>query len=345
MSAVEEPRSGEYGDAQSALVARLKGSFQRRPGGWWIYSGVDVELAEADVYCPDIVGWRRDRVPERPIGTPIRIRPDGVCRCSRLESRAGSGEEAQLVSPLRGPHYWLVDPVEKRLSVLRWMAEGYLLVLAADGEGRVRAEIEPTRGPPMDDGAGMAAKRRTILGLTVLAAPFVVLAAGRLAGLSWAASGASPSSSSRAFRRRSRRSFLRGHAAARSRGRRRATRGTARSASALRSAASWSAFTWWTRCCGPRRASLLARRGRGDAARHGARRRAGRRPALLLAPSPLAREQRRLVAHARRASLDRVLQRDARGPRASPRAAAGLCALRRGRSAPRLSLLNRPCSA
>ena len=47
MSAIEEARSGEHGDAEAALVARLKGSFQHssgggeQPGGWWIYIGVD----------------------------------------------------------------------------------------------------------------------------------------------------------------------------------------------------------------------------------------------------------------------------------------------------------------
>jgi Uma2 family endonuclease len=38
------------------------------------------------------------------------------------------------------PHYWIVDPMEESLSVFRWTAEGYLLVLAAGPEARVRAE-------------------------------------------------------------------------------------------------------------------------------------------------------------------------------------------------------------
>lgn len=41
----------------------------------------------------------------------------------------------------------------------------------------------------MSDSAGATVKRKTILGLSVLVTPFAVLAAGRLAGLSWAVGG------------------------------------------------------------------------------------------------------------------------------------------------------------
>lgn len=38
------------------------------------------------------------------------------------------------------PHYWLVDPVEETLQVLRWSADGYVEVVIADRTERVRAE-------------------------------------------------------------------------------------------------------------------------------------------------------------------------------------------------------------
>ncbi|MCC6553500.1 MAG: Uma2 family endonuclease [Polyangiaceae bacterium] len=138
--------TGEHGDAQSGLVSRLKGPFQRRPGGrwpggWWIYTEVEIELAPTHVYRPDIVGWRRERVPERPTGTPIRIRPDWVC-----EVLSPSNPGTDRVKKLNHyhhfvvPHYWIVDPMEESLSVFRWTQEGYLLVLAAGRDARVRAE-------------------------------------------------------------------------------------------------------------------------------------------------------------------------------------------------------------
>ena len=57
----------EHGVAQAGLVSALWPTFHRRggkggPGGWWIASEVAVQLG-ANVFLPDLVGWRRERVP------------------------------------------------------------------------------------------------------------------------------------------------------------------------------------------------------------------------------------------------------------------------------------------
>ncbi|MEO8798370.1 MAG: hypothetical protein ABI551_10825, partial [Polyangiaceae bacterium] len=84
--------SFEHGDAQSSVVARIKPPFHRSggdpPEGWWIATEVEIELASEDVYRPDVVGWRRSRVAERPSGTPVRIRPDWSARSCRRRGRA-----------------------------------------------------------------------------------------------------------------------------------------------------------------------------------------------------------------------------------------------------------------
>lgn len=136
----------EHGDAQSALVSRLKGPFQRRPGGdlpggWWICTEVEIELAPQHVYRPDVVGWRRDRAQDRPSGTPILLRPDWICEVLS-PSNPGSDRVRKLnhYHQFKVPHYWIVDPMEESLSVFRWMAEGYLLVRAAGRDERVHAE-------------------------------------------------------------------------------------------------------------------------------------------------------------------------------------------------------------
>jgi Uma2 family endonuclease len=138
--------SGEHGDAQSALASRIKGPFQRRPGGklpggWWIYTEVEVEFASSHVYRPDVVGWRRERVPQRPRGTPISIRPDWICEVLS-PSNPGTDRVKKLnhYHQFGVPHYWIVDPIEESLSVFRWTPDGYLLVLAADRDARVHAE-------------------------------------------------------------------------------------------------------------------------------------------------------------------------------------------------------------
>lgn len=135
-----------HGDAQSALALRIKGPFQRRPGGgspggWWIGTEVDIQLAPTHIYRPDVVGWRRDRVPARPTETPVVILPDWICEVLS-PSNPGSDRVKKLNSyhQFGVPHYWIVDPMDESLSVFRWTAEGYLLVLAAGREARVHAE-------------------------------------------------------------------------------------------------------------------------------------------------------------------------------------------------------------
>src|SRR5204863_75200 len=74
---------GEHGGSQAELVGELVPSFGRGPGGrgpggWWFATEVEVRLGE-QVCRPDIVGWRRDKVPERPRGTLVSIVPDWTC--------------------------------------------------------------------------------------------------------------------------------------------------------------------------------------------------------------------------------------------------------------------------
>jgi Uma2 family endonuclease len=75
--------SGEHGQAQFNLSTYLT-PFRRRtgegrPGGWWFATEVDVSFDPANVLRPDVVGFRRERVPERPRGVPIPLRrpPEG----------------------------------------------------------------------------------------------------------------------------------------------------------------------------------------------------------------------------------------------------------------------------
>ena len=59
---------------------------------------------------------------------------------------SASNASTDLVRKMRGyheagvPHYWVVDPDAETLTVYRWTAEGFLLVLAAAAEDRVHAE-------------------------------------------------------------------------------------------------------------------------------------------------------------------------------------------------------------
>ena len=69
-----------HGGAQTALAGLLFSRFNRRPngaarpGGWWLRTEVEIELADHQVVRPDMAGWRRERVPTEPTGSPIRLR-------------------------------------------------------------------------------------------------------------------------------------------------------------------------------------------------------------------------------------------------------------------------------
>jgi Uma2 family endonuclease len=140
--------TGEHGDAQSFVVLLLKGPFQRRgggsggPGGWWIPTEVDIELATHEVYRPDVVGWRRERSPERPSGRPVRLRPDWVCEVlSPSTAKNDLVDKMQTLRACEVPHYWIVDPEHETLTVYRWTREGYVVAIAARrGQKQVRAE-------------------------------------------------------------------------------------------------------------------------------------------------------------------------------------------------------------
>jgi Uma2 family endonuclease len=136
----------EHGRAQGHTVGRLGGAFDRRaggsggPGGWWIATEVDIVL-DGRGYRPDVAGWRRDRLPAPPKERPVSLRPDWLC-----EIVSESNRTVDTVTKLRRyhqtgvPHYWILDQVDRTLTVHRYMPDGYLVALRASADERVRAE-------------------------------------------------------------------------------------------------------------------------------------------------------------------------------------------------------------
>ena len=138
--------SAEHALAQGALVGALFPAFHRRsgaggPGGWWILAEVDVELGPHEVFRPDLAGWRRARVAERPSGRPVRIVPDWVCEVlSPSNRRRDTVEKLRRYHQAGVGHYWMIDPDDESLTVLRHEPDGYKVALVATREETVRAE-------------------------------------------------------------------------------------------------------------------------------------------------------------------------------------------------------------
>ena len=139
--------SGAHGRAQASLVGNVHSRFQRKPGGgggpggWWISVEVEILLDSGDLVRPDVVGWRRERSPEHPLGTPVRLRPDWVCEVlSPSNASRDTVAKLRLYHRVEIPHYWIVDPQEQTLTVMRWSADGYVTRQSAERGEVVRAE-------------------------------------------------------------------------------------------------------------------------------------------------------------------------------------------------------------
>jgi Uma2 family endonuclease len=139
----------KHGRTQFELSGLLRDPYSRRPGrggpGGWIFANeVEVLFHETQVLRPDVVGWRRERLPKLPDEAPVAVRPDWVCEILS-PSNAYNDTLRKLLIYQRAevPHYWIIDPLEEVLIVYRWTPEGYLLVVATAGTERVRAEPFP----------------------------------------------------------------------------------------------------------------------------------------------------------------------------------------------------------
>lgn len=136
-----------HGDAQSRVNGVLHG-FNRRgggprgPGGWWLMTEVEVLYGKTrEVFRHDLVGFRRDAHPARPDDMPVKARPDWVCEILSPSTARYDVVSKQRTLHAHGiAHYWIVDPQNQLLSVLRWEAEQYKRVLDAGVGDIVRAE-------------------------------------------------------------------------------------------------------------------------------------------------------------------------------------------------------------
>ena len=140
----------EHSDAQSAIDTEVRVRFRRppgdgdRPGGWWIVTEAEVEYETHEVYRHDVAGWRRERVPERPSGRPVRIRTDWACEVLSPSNAANDTvRKFRTLHRCGVPFYWIVDVEHGTITVPQWQESGYLTVV-------VGQRGETLRLPPFD---------------------------------------------------------------------------------------------------------------------------------------------------------------------------------------------------
>jgi Uma2 family endonuclease len=129
--------------ASSALGEELGPPFKRGkggPGGWVILDEPELHLGR-DVLVPDLAGWRRERMPERPDVTYFELAPDWACEVlSPSTARLDRTKKLLAYARESVTHVWIVDPLAQTLEVFRVDADAYRLVHTASGDEKVRAE-------------------------------------------------------------------------------------------------------------------------------------------------------------------------------------------------------------
>ena len=113
-----------------AVGFEMIGAFQKGrggPGGWWILIEPEIHLGD-DVLVPDVVGWRRERLPVLPKDDAFAtLAPDWVCEVLSPSTRtfdlttkraayAAHGVEHLWLDRPRGPHRGGLPPRLRRLD-------------------------------------------------------------------------------------------------------------------------------------------------------------------------------------------------------------------------------------
>jgi Uma2 family endonuclease len=145
---IEKQGGFHHGRAQVRLGQRLT-PYDRRsgggggPGGWWFLTEQLVGFGAGQTLRPDLAGWLRERLPEPPLSedTVVRVRPDWIAEIISSTNAGNDLVKKKRIYYRHGvPHYWIIDPRDESLTVLRWTQDGYTEVLIAERGERVRPE-------------------------------------------------------------------------------------------------------------------------------------------------------------------------------------------------------------
>lgn len=133
-----------HAHAASVLGARLVQTFHRSgSGGWIILDEPELHFGN-DVLVPDLVGWRRERLPVVPPAAYLTLAPDWVCEIlSPSTERLDRGAKLRIYARERVAHAWLIDPLRQALEVLSLESGKWAAVGSHEGSARVRV-------PPFD---------------------------------------------------------------------------------------------------------------------------------------------------------------------------------------------------
>ena len=102
--------------AASFLGVELGAPFSKGrggPGGWWILTEPELHLGD-EVLVPDLAGWRRERMPDRPETAYFPLAPDWACEVLSASTRRTDLQHKRPVyARERVAHLWLIGPIDR----------------------------------------------------------------------------------------------------------------------------------------------------------------------------------------------------------------------------------------
>ena len=123
--------------AGSSLGDELVSPFQKGrggPGGWWIIDEPEIHFGvfpDEEIIVPDLAGWRRSRMPERPVTAFVTLAPDWVCEILSPSTRHFDlGDKRDLYAREGVPYLWLVDPDARTLEAFALQERGWKPIAA-----------------------------------------------------------------------------------------------------------------------------------------------------------------------------------------------------------------------
>ncbi len=135
-----------HGRAQWSVARQLGDPFDRkpggpsRPGGWWFAQDCAITFGPHQIYRPDVVGWRRERVPEMPDRFATDVVPDWICEILSTNRSNDLVRKYRVYHQSRVSHYWVLDPLDFSLTVYRWQEHGYFVAQRGERGEKIRPE-------------------------------------------------------------------------------------------------------------------------------------------------------------------------------------------------------------
>lgn len=124
--------------AASSIGGELVSPFQKGrggPGGWWIIDEPECHI-EAEIFVPDLAGWRKLKLANLPETAWFDSTPDWVCEIiSPTSIRRDRVTKMAIYARLGIGFYWLIDPLAQILEAYQLKNKHWVLLKSyADAE-------------------------------------------------------------------------------------------------------------------------------------------------------------------------------------------------------------------